>query len=623
MLSTNLSFRTHILCYNKFNRLSIYRLILTKEGLLLHMLKGKIFRRLIFIFSCISIVSITALAFFIYKTNERNTWTNAMEENQKIMTNLAFYLDQNILETENNLKDFYNDASLNRHLNYLLNSSLKDYLTFNMTEFTESLSTSSNGLDLYLEKCLFENEYLAMIDLYSLPKDFTLRASVKGFETLDRETTTHIKSDLPSKENLGYFSTTSITLYPYKQKDLFSIRYPVYDYFTLELMGFIFFRYRMDFIDDFLSTYQGANQGIISITNNQNQKLYISHRSVKSISYDLTHSTPTMNLTRAKNTLLYATLPMGYVKEHTQSFNRLLLLITSVLIFFIVLLSYLATSNFQKRIDLIISAFKKVQSGDLTIRLKVPKKQDELSIIAEQFNQMCLDLDLYIKKFYLAELKQKDTQFLALQRQINPHFLANNLEAIRMKALTGGDRDVAEMIYILSTLYRRSIKSPTIIELEDEIDYCEMYLSLFKIRYGELFDFSIQITEEIYDASIVSLALQPILENYILHGLKTDGTLNHLTIIGEKIGETLRIIISDNGYGMEEETLDQVNNRLQDPHANKWQSIGLTNIQERIQMMFGPPYGLRVESHLNEGTKVILEIPYRPHLDFTTTDAIR
>ncbi|MDT2237568.1 histidine kinase [Paenibacillus larvae] len=125
---------------------------------------------------------------------------------------------------------------------------------------------------------------------------------------------------------------------------------------------------------------------------------------------------------------------------------------------------------------------------------------------------------MYIDRVYRSELKQKDTELIAFQSQINPHFLYNTLEAIRMRALSQGARDVGDMIYILATLFRNSVKKKTIVTMEDEIQHCKIYLDLFRIRYQNRLDYDIDIPDELLQYRLIKLLIQPAIENYVVHG---------------------------------------------------------------------------------------------------------
>ena len=127
---------------------------------------------------------------------------------------------------------------------------------------------------------------------------------------------------------------------------------------------------------------------------------------------------------------------------------------------------------------------------------------------------MCRKLDAYIQKSYLAEIEKKNAQLQALQSQINPHFLYNTLEAIRMKAICNGDRDVGKMLYSMSVLFRSQLKDADWITIGQELDYCKQYLELFEYRYNGIFTYKIDCPVELLGIKVIKFILQPIVENY-------------------------------------------------------------------------------------------------------------
>ena len=178
-------------------------------------------------------------------------------------------------------------------------------------------------------------------------------------------------------------------------------------------------------------------------------------------------------------------IPKSEILAAINTIKRTFYLISFLVILISVVLAYLNTTRISRRVRVITGAMKKLRKGDLSGRIPVGADNDEFSDIASNFNQMCGDLENYIEKVYLSEIQQKTAQLKALQSQINPHFLYNTLEAIRMRAITKGDEEAGEMIHLLAALFRSTIRDHTFIEISNEIKYCNMYLELFKIRYGD------------------------------------------------------------------------------------------------------------------------------------------
>ncbi len=178
-----------------------------------------------------------------------------------------------------------------------------------------------------------------------------------------------------------------------------------------------------------------------------------------------------------------------------------------------------------------------------------------------------------------------------------------------MRAAVRGALDVSEMIYILATFFRNSLKTETITTIETEIEHCKLYLKLFQIRYNDKLSVAFNIDESMLTYSIVSLSLQPIIENYIVHGIDLDATNNTITISSRFDHDDIFIEIEDNGCGIEANTLTSINSALN----NKIEpfSIGIFNVHERLRIVYGEAYGLDIESKENIGTKVTIHIPAR------------
>lgn len=262
------------------------------------------------------------------------------------------------------------------------------------------------------------------------------------------------------------------------------------------------------------------------------------------------------------------------------------------------------------RVGSILNAMNEVTTGDLQVRLPVNNSKDELDMIACNFNDMCEKLELYIQKSYLAEIEQKNAQMQALQSQINPHFLYNTLEAIRMKAICNGDREVGKMLYSMVGLFRSQLKEADVITLGQELDYCKQYLELFMYRYPGIFQYHVECCPELLSLPIIKFVLQPIAENYFIHGIDRERQDNEVWVRAEKQGENLFLYVEDNGYGMEEQEIEKKNRELREnlPDRGEKKSIGITNVNRRIKAVYGDACGISIESGNPKGLRVTITI---------------
>lgn len=263
--------------------------------------------------------------------------------------------------------------------------------------------------------------------------------------------------------------------------------------------------------------------------------------------------------------------------------------------------------HLTNRVDVILSGMHQVTTGDLQIRLAVRENGDELDMISGKFNEMCLELDEYIQKSYLAEIEKKNAQLQALQSQINPHFLYNTLEAIRMKAICNGDRDVGKMLYSMSVLFRSQLKDADWITIGQELDYCRQYLELFEYRYSGIFTYEIDCPAELMEKKVIKFILQPIIENYFVHGIRRQDKDNRISLsVRQEAGrEGVVFRVNDNGMGMEAALMEQKNRELTENEYRQTQAVGIENVNRRIKAVYGNGYGITLDG-IDGGLSVII-----------------
>ena len=257
------------------------------------------------------------------------------------------------------------------------------------------------------------------------------------------------------------------------------------------------------------------------------------------------------------------------------------------------------------RLDRILGGMTRVMEGDLKVRLPAERNGDELDVISQYFNEMCVNLEEHIKKRYLAELEQRNAEMAALQSQINPHFLYNTLEAVRMKAICSGDREVGKMLYSLAVTFRAQIKEADVITLAQELYYTKKYMELFEYRFPGQFQVILECPEEYLKIPVIKFVLQPVIENYFIHGIRMKEKDNFIRISVEK-GQDVRIVVEDNGNGMDEKELEAKNRELEEDVLEKRASIGVANVNRRLKAVYGKEYGIRMEARPGGGLRVVL-----------------
>ena len=227
--------------------------------------------------------------------------------------------------------------------------------------------------------------------------------------------------------------------------------------------------------------------------------------------------------------------------------------------------------------------------------------------------------DIFVNREFISASKRQ-AQYLALQNQINPHFLYNTLEGIRSDAIVAGAQDIADMTEALSTFFRYTISNlENLVSLEEELHNVENYFRIQQYRFGERLQMRVEFDEgdkqELLRCHLLKLTLQPIVENAIIHGLEQKLADGLLRIRLELTVTRLLITVSDNGVGMPEQKVDELNAHLNAAYFEtaKWQSshggIALINVNNRIKLLFGEEYGIYIYSVEGEGKDVRVTLP--------------
>lgn len=264
-------------------------------------------------------------------------------------------------------------------------------------------------------------------------------------------------------------------------------------------------------------------------------------------------------------------------------------------------LSKIIVSDIEK----LTKNMKEVEAGNLVINVTSDSK-DELGNLITGFGNMINRINTLINENYKGEISQKESEMRALQAQINPHFLYNSLSLINWKALETDQQDISRLTLLLSTFYRTALnKGDNILSIRDELSNVKSYMDIQLMMHDNQFDVVIDVDEDILEYSTLNLLLQPLVENAIDHGidLKTDGR-GVITISGKSEDDKIILSVSDNGIGMDEV---QVASML----TKQSSGYGVRNVNERIRLLFGNEYGLKIKSEIGVGTTIQIIIPKR------------
>ncbi len=303
--------------------------------------------------------------------------------------------------------------------------------------------------------------------------------------------------------------------------------------------------------------------------------------------------------------------------------TRLLIVrIGAVTVLFLLATSLLLSRMITRRLSPLSTMMDRVKHGDLMFRIPI-RHRDEVAAIEEAFNDMCQKLDTHIREVYLSKLRFRTAQLRLLQNQMNPHFMYNTLQSIQMNALMHQDRETAEMTRLLAEVFRWALDDTTVeVPLNEEIHYLRVYTRLQSIRFEESISLDIDIPRTLGRCSILKLALQPLVENAIQHGLKNRSG-GHITVSGCHCGRDFELSVADDGTGINESEIEYINELLRE-HAPATEDdgpgrhIGLRNVHSRLRMFYADAegevgYGITgVQNRVGGGVEVTLRIPLVP-----------
>ena len=309
-------------------------------------------------------------------------------------------------------------------------------------------------------------------------------------------------------------------------------------------------------------------------------------------------------------------IPNNTILATANSFVHLGLSVVFISFVIAVILIYIFSQLISHRIITLSKQINTVAEGNLDAIIQV-EGSDEIGLLSNQLNHMVKnikDLISEVEKMHLEknilEKRQQEMKLKMMASQINPHFLFNALESIRMKAHINGEKEISSVVKQLGKLMRKSIEvTGEMIFLKREIEMVKSYLEIQKFRYEDRLTFELDIdpvSESIY---IHPLIIQPLVENAVIHGLEDKGKCGKVSVITKVFDHTLQVRVKDNGVGISKEKLEAIYNALHHIDDSKENRIGLMNVHQRLCLTFGKSSGLVIESELGKGTCISFMIP--------------
>lgn len=310
-------------------------------------------------------------------------------------------------------------------------------------------------------------------------------------------------------------------------------------------------------------------------------------------------------------------LPVDKITEQTNKVIKTSIDVVIITIILSLIIIMIFSKNISSRINVLRQEMHRVVNGDFYI-MKSIDGNDEIGQLYEDLKIMMESIKKLIDEVYIQtiqqqklKVKQKEVEFSMLSSQINPHFLYNTLETIRMKAYCNDDKEVADIVKKLGKIMRRNLEvSGKEVSLASELELIKNYLEIQAMRFEGMVEYELNIENNINidEYKILPLLIQPIIENAFIHGLEEKKEKGRIILSIFYMDEYLIIQVSDNGVGIEKEKLIKIKNDLELMDDDN-KSIGMKNVNQRIKIYYGNQYGLKITSELQKGTIITFNLP--------------
>lgn len=298
------------------------------------------------------------------------------------------------------------------------------------------------------------------------------------------------------------------------------------------------------------------------------------------------------------------TLDETVIAGETVVIKYLLVMLVVFMIPLIVVVFYFFHQSVNKPIEALRDAYKEIEKEHYGFHVETDIRHEEFAELDEAFNSMSDKLQYQFEKIYLEELALRDANIMALQSQINPHFLNNTLEIINWEARMAENYKISAMIEALSTMMEATMNRgrQQLIPLSEEMSYADAYLYIISRRFGEKLEVSKEIDENCLQVMVPRLIVQPIIENAVEHGMNFAGKGKiHIRI--SKKEDRLLIEVMNNGK-LTEKDMEKIVQLLgeKDMKEIRSASLGIRNVNKRLKLLYGDECGLTIKSDKNGHT---------------------
>lgn len=509
---------------------------------------------------------------------------------------------QGLVDDAAGIAYLYNvDSQLYTHLQ-------RDY--GNPVDYVESLTEIKN----IFNRSEKEYQRISAIKIYTTNQSVLSSAYISQLTT-DEQSTNWYKDYIDSYLGFPYLYETNNQLSLIQNLDYFGRGQ--YD-------NLIKIDFNMDYLKETLNSV--SFQGEIYLLDNKNRVMFSNHqepgldhfiysRDLLIPEHPIEISSLFTNQRYLKNWTIYGVMDEVTVLREVRKSGQFIVPLTIINFLIPSLIIILITRNIHVRLKKVLKHMKLVR-GRNYMKIPYESHRDEIGQLSSEFNRMMERIDTLIDDVYVAdiqkkelEIRQRQAQLHALHSQINPHFLFNALESIRMRSLMKGEDETARTIQNMAIIFRKSISwNTSFVTVKEELELIESFLQIQKYRFGDKLQYNIITDEKVLNAKIPKMTFLPFVENSSLHGIENIVGIGLVTIQAAIHQQKIQFVIQDNGQGMSEEHLEELAEYLEGD-SNIGNHVGMKNVMLRLKLYYGNQFVFHIDSQPQLGTTVTLTIP--------------
>ena len=587
------------------------------------MYKNNIRNRLLIFFLVVTFLPITTLGVFANLIYTKIVENKVNQHTDQMINQIEVNIDNYIKSVENILMYMSNSEDIKSFLN---ESEVK--IESNESEILED--RIRRNLEIYTN---INSEIFSILIANNYDKYISNELDKKTRDVLTKEI--WYMESINESEKIHFFSKPigrNLKSYKnYSAEDVITISKAVVDRNTNKAIGVVMADINLKKFDEIIRDNYIGEKGFFYILDDNNNIVYspvnpIIYR-INSNNFDNDKDSFIRSINNETFKIMYTTsnitgwksigvFSLEDISKDITSVERFTLVIAVATLFLAVFFSLLFTNSIVTPIKELKTLMKGVESGDLDLKFEEYKYRNEFGELGHSFNHMVSEIKKLINMVYNEQRSKRKAEIETLQAQIKPHFLYNTLDTIAWMAEDYNAKDIINLVGALTKVFRIGLnKGREIINLKDEIEHINSYLIIQKYRYEDKLTYDIEFDKDILNTLILKLITQPIVENAIYHGIKEKRGKGKILIKFNRIFDDIVITVEDNGAGISEEKLQNINSMLETSNSfcidsESGSGYGISNVNTRIKLTYGQEYGLKYYSIIGVGTKVEIRLPF-------------